>query len=92
MLIKVKSDNMIINKEHVIQRWLQFYVQKVQKGEKDNYDDSQDEDLLDMVHTAEPLDELLSDVEVEIVDGLKNGKAAGLDGIPSGYSNLERMQ
>ena len=59
---------MIVNKEQVIQRWFEFYVEKFDKGEEDNYDDRQDEDLLDMVHTAEPLDEPLSDVEVEIVD------------------------
>ena len=60
---------MIVNKEQVIQRWFEFYVEKFDKGEEDNYDDRQDEDLLDMVHTAEPLDEPLSDVVVEIANG-----------------------
>ena len=77
MLTKDKSGNIIVNKGQVIQRWLEFYVEKFDNGEEDNYDYSQDEDLLDMVHTAEPL----SDVKVEIaIDRVKNGKAADLNG------------
>ena len=66
MLTKDKSGNLIINKEQVIQRWIEFYVEKFDKWEEDNCDNSQNEDLLDIVHTAEPFDESLSNVEVQI--------------------------